>query len=127
MRVTIQHGEKTTGMLRKKTHYTVALAVQFSAEELETIKKRKLSDAIVMERDPGSDSKIDADYVAKNDFGDHFYLKISTLMKGRDVYACSTPLDAKDYDIRLKDRLRVLKSYLEGNADASQGAETFEL
>jgi hypothetical protein len=127
MRVTIEHREKTTGLIRKTTLHEVHTRVEFSAQEQGIIRQRKLSKTIVMDRGPDAQAQknVTPDRVAS--FGDFFDLKISDLEKGADVYRLSSPLEAKVYDEKLKAHLRTLKEYLEGNAETRTGAESFEL
>jgi hypothetical protein len=50
MRVTINHEQRNSGLILKKTRIAVVLSVQFSEEELATIKTRKLKNTVVLER-----------------------------------------------------------------------------
>lgn len=125
MRVTIEHKQSTSGLIRKKTFYEVHTTIQFTQEEQATIRTRKLGNTTVMERMPGPNTSF-----YQKDFtmmGDFFDLKIDGLLKSTDVYASATPLDAKQYDENLKNALRTLKGYLEGNAEPVSGSTTFEL
>ena len=125
MRVTIDHKQSTSGLIRKTTTFEVHTTVQFSEEERATLRTRKLGKTIIMERKPGVYSlHYQKDYSSE---GDRYDLKIDDLVKGTDIYRCPTPLDAKVYDEKLKNSLRTLKGYLEGNADAVSGSTTFEL
>jgi len=127
MRVTIDHKESTTGLLRRKTLYEIHTTVQFSSDELNTIRTRKLSGTIVLERRPGADKDGKFSAYELEALGDAFDLKIGDLAKGADVYRVDSPLAAKTYDAELKDALKNLKAYLEGNAKPIQGSTTFEL
>lgn len=138
MKVKIEHVEKKQGMVFKKTHYGVALTVEFNDEEKAIIEERKLRDVAVLER--GTPSDIDADKHAERGLGkkiltaaikgrdaNHFDLTISRLLRGTDTYHFLTPIEAKNYEGHLKNEaLPDLKGYLEGNAE-SGGSDTFEL
>jgi hypothetical protein len=125
MRATIEHRQKTTGLVSKTTRYQVALSIQFEPDELAVIKKLGWKDAVVLERQPDNKRNFTPDEL--RDLGPCFYLKMSTLLKGEDVYTLDTPREAKEYDELLKDTLRNLKANLEGNQTAPQGKETIEL
>ena len=138
MKVTLSHSEKTTGLIRKTTHFGVTLEVQFDPSELAVIRERKLERTIVVERDYPSDvdaekhesrglaRKLATAAVAGID-ANHFDLTISKLMKGPDTYYLATPLEAKDYEQRLRDQLPVLKDYIVGNEGIEQKEDSFEL
>lgn len=119
MRVTIAHSQKTTGLIFRTTYHVVETTVEFTDEELDVIQERKLSSIIVMERRPPSDSneRLRRDYD----------LKIGNLTRGTDSYALDTPVEAKNYDHELRGRLKVLKDYIDGNAEVVPGSDTFEL
>ncbi len=58
MRVSIEHTEKKTGLIRKKTHYCVTCKVNFSEEEKQIIKQRDLGETVVLERPYNSWSEV---------------------------------------------------------------------
>lgn len=141
MKVTINHVQKTTGMIRKTTHHGVALRVEFNAEELAVIRERKLEKDIVLERGYPSDMsdaaiekhegkslkrKLLTAAVSGTD-ALHFNLTISKLMKGEDVYFLSTPVEAKAYEAEIKDKLVQLKDWIMGNAEVETETASFEL
>jgi hypothetical protein len=125
MRATIEHRQKTTGLFSKTTRYQVALSVQFEPEELSLIKKLGWKDAVILKRDP--DNKVNFSPEELADLGPCFYLTMSKLLKGEDVYTLDTPSEAKAYDELLKEGLRNLKANLESNQTVPQGKETIEL
>ena len=127
MRVSIEHSDKAVGLLRMVNQIQVTTTVQFSEEELAVIRDRRLKDYIVAERVPDSRtaSKFDAEYAAS--IADGWHLRVKDLMKGKpDSFLFDTPVDAKIYEERLKEALKALKSFIEGNA-ATAEATTFEL
>lgn len=141
MKVTINHVQKTTGMIRKTTHHGVAVRVEFSAEELAVIHERRLEKDIVMER--GYPSDMSAGAIEKHENKGmgrklltaavsgtdalHFHLTVHKLMKGEDVYFLKTPVEAKAYEAELKDKLVQLKGWIVGNAELETETESFEL
>lgn len=141
MKVTINHVQKKTGLIRKTTHHGVAVRVDFNAEELAVIRERRLQKTVVMERDYPSDMSDSAiEKFEKRGIGRailtaavngtdalHFHLTIGKLMKGEDVYFLSTPLNAKGYEDELKERLVTLKDYIMGNAEVETETASFEL
>ena len=142
MKVSLSHNEKQTGMIRKTTHHGVTVHVQFDASETAIIQERKLEKTIVVERDPGSD--VDVEKLANRGVGMsiatglvkaatqgmdslNFDLTIATLLRGPDTYFLSTPLEAKEYEGRLREQLPVLKDYILGNEAVEQQSDSFEL
>lgn len=122
MRVSIDHKEVSTGLIMKKTYHEVKLTLVFSNEELAIIKQRRLENDVILERDIPADVKPSS--VANPDI---FHLTIGKLVrKGEDTYVTASPLDAKVYEERLVERLKVLKDYIVGNAEVGQ-SKTFEL
>jgi hypothetical protein len=127
MRVSIEHSDKAVGLLKRVNQVEVTTTVQFSEEELAVIRDRRLKDYIVAERVPDSRtaSKFDAEYAAS--IADGWHLRVRDLMKGKpDRFTFDTPVDAKLYEERLKEALKTLKSFIEGNASMAE-ATTFEL
>ena len=141
MKVTINHVQKSVGMIRKKTHHGVSVRVQFNTEELAVIRERHLEPDIILERGYSSDlsdSKIEkrensgigkkllkaavsgTDALNTN-------LTVTKLMKGEDVFYLPRPMDAKEYEAELKEGLVRLKGWIEGNADVEKETATFEL
>lgn len=138
MKVSIEHVEKTKGMMFKKTFYGVKLTVEFSEEEAQIIRDRKLKDVAIMERDVPVD--VDADkfesrglakkaYTAatKGTHGNHFHLTIGRLLAGPDVYHFATPIEAKEYEQELREVLPNLKAYVMENEGIEQKTDSFEL
>ena len=54
-------------------------------------------------------------------------LTINKLMKGPDLFFVTTPLQAKEYEAELKNRLVQLKDYIVGNESVSETSSSFEL
>lgn len=125
MRVTINHVEKTSGFLKKTTYYVVVCRVDFTEEEKHIIKERKLGWTVVLPRPKPCNEKPD-EYRDEN-----FYnLIIGTLNssdKFPDEYALATPSEAKEYEHRLTEALKVTKEFIMNNAEIEQKATTFEL
>ena len=59
--------------------------------------------------------------------GLHYHLTINKLINGTDTYFFETPLEAKEYDATLREKLPQLKEYILGNAEIEQKSDTFEL
>lgn len=141
MRVTINHVQKSSGVIRRKTHHGVAVRVEFNPEELTIIRERHLEKDVVIERDYPSDMSANAIHKHENKgLGKtllkaavsgtdslHHHLTINKLMKGEDVHFFSTPLEAKAYEEALKEQLALLKAYIVGNAEVEQETASFEL
>lgn len=117
MKVTINHGEHKTGLIRKTTHYTVEVAVEFNNEELAIIEERNLMKVKVMQRDvPSTMEGVDSDWD----------LTVSWLKKGDIYYVRSLPA-AKQYDHDLREALKKLKTYLTASTEIEEKSSTFEL
>lgn len=141
MKVTINHVQKTTGLIRKTEHHGVSVQVAFNAEELAIIRQRQLEKDVVLERGYPSDMSDGAiDKHESKGLGRklltaavsgtdalHFHLTVNKLMRGKDVYFLSTPVEAKEYEAALKDGLVKLKGWIEGNAEVEQETTSFEL
>ena len=141
MKVTINHVQKKTGMIRKITHHGVAVRVEFNAEERAVIRERRLQNDIVLERSYPSDMSDGAIETHENrGLGRrvltaavsgtdalHFNLTISKLLKGEDVYFLNTPAEAKGYEMELREKLVQLKDWIMGNAEVETETATFEL
>jgi len=141
MKVTINHVQKSTGMIRKTTHHGVAVKVEFNAEELAVIRERRLERDIVVER--GYSSDVSDRAAMKNEnrgLGGKLLkaavsgadslstdLTVTKLMNGEDVYFLGTPVEAKEYEALVKDGLVNLKDWIEGNAAVEQETSSFEL
>ncbi len=138
MRVSIEHGTETKGLLRKTTFHLVLLSVEFSEEEKAIIRERKLERDIILERDVPANvdedkhanrgllSKVVTAAVKGRD-ANHFHLTIGKLLSGPDSYALSTPLEAKEYEEELKEKLVILKDFIMGNKEVKQKSASFEL
>lgn len=138
MKVDIKHVEKSQGLIFKKTFHGVALTVTFSEEEKQIVKKRGLEMQSIFDRDPPAD--VDADKHAQRGLAaklvtaavkgrdaNGFWLTINKLMKGTDTYYLRTPIEAKQYEVELRERLPVLKEYIQENAGVEQKSDSFEL
>ena len=141
MKVTINHVQKTAGLIRKTTFHGVAVKVEFNAEELAVIQERKLGGDIVLERGyPADMSDMAAEKHANRGLGrklltaavsgadaNNFHLTVNKLMRGEDVYHFGTPVEAKEYEDQLKAGLVTLKDWIVGNASVETKTASFEL
>lgn len=141
MKVTINHLQKSVGMIRKTTHHGVSVKVEFNSEELAVIRERRLERDIVVERGYSSDvSEIKAQKNENRSLGGKLlkaavsgsdslttHLTVTKLMNGEDVYFHTTPVEAKQYEELLKQGLVNLKGWIEGNAEVEKETATFEL
>lgn len=141
MKVSIEHLEKTVGMLRKSTLHGVQVHIQFSEEEQSVIEQRDLKYDIVLERGHSADVS-DSKAEAKENRGlgkrllvaaisgkdaNTTDLTINKLMQGSDLYFLTTPLEAKAYEDELKNKLVQLKNYIVGNEGIAETSTSFEL
>jgi hypothetical protein len=141
MKVTINHVQKSAGMIRKTTFHGVSVLVQFNAEELAVIAERKLGHDIVLERGyPADMSDMAAEKHANRGLGrklltaavsgkdaNDFHLSVNKLIKGEDTYHLGTPMEAKAYEDELKEGLVKLKNWIVGNAEVETETASFEL
>lgn len=139
MKVDIRHVEKTQGLVFKKTFHGVTLAVRFSGEETAIIEERGLKNTMVLERDVPADVnaekhqktniavKIAKAAMAGDVNANNFHLTIGKLVRGPDTYFFETPLEAKEYEAELREKLPQLKDHLLGNASIEQKSDSFEL
>jgi hypothetical protein len=125
MRVSIEHGQKTTGLFSRTTWYTIKTVVQFTPEEKDVIKRAKLKDSVLLERVNERQAKglSNAEFETLKH---HYYLRVRDLIAG-DVFEVATPVEAKAYEEELKEALNNLKAHLEANETAPSGRQTFDL
>lgn len=124
MRVTIEHNQRTEGLLFKTTYYGVRCTVVFTEEEKQIIKKNKLGDYIFMQRTGGTKKMREH----HRDFPGHQDIKVKDLLKADGVgYTLETPLDAKAYEQDLREHFKKLKDVIEGNQQVEKQSDTFEL
>lgn len=138
MKINIKHVEKKQGVVFKKILYGLELAIQFNEEEQAIIKERNLESVILMERDIPADVNADKHEnrgmlkkmaIAATSGIDAlgFHLTFRKLLNGPDTYFFDTPIDAKNYEVELKqDILPTAKAYLEGNKEVGS-EDSFEL
>ncbi|MEO9894791.1 MAG: hypothetical protein ABJD13_02510 [Paracoccaceae bacterium] len=141
MKVSIDHKEKTTGVLRRTTLHGVQVHIQFSEEERAVIEARGLKYDVVLERGYSADVS-DAKAIKQENRGlgrkllnaavnggdaNNTHLTINKLMKGPDLFYVSTPLEAKAYEDELKEKLVLLKGYIVGNERVEEKSSSFEL
>jgi hypothetical protein len=127
MRVSIEHNDKTHGLVFKVHQVEVAVTVIFAEEELAVIRSRKLGDTVILERqaDARTAEKLGAEYLAS--VAEGFHLRVKDLVKGKpERFTFDNPLQAKAYEQKLKAALTDLKAFLTGNAETGT-ATTFEL
>jgi hypothetical protein len=141
MKVTINHVEKSVGLIRKTKHYGVTVHVQFDATEQAIIEERNLKERIVIERDYPSDmSDAAAEKHANRGLGkrlltaavsgrdaNDFNLRVITLMNGPDTFHFEIPGEAKDYEALVKENLVALKAFILDNEVIEQKSDSFEI
>jgi len=138
MKIDIKHVEKSRGLIFRKTLHGVALTVQFSEEERQIIKQRRLQNDIILER--GVPADVDAQKVQNRGLAKslataalkgrdalHYDLTINKLLSGTDTFFFETPLEAKSYEADLREKLPQFKSYILENAEIEQKSDSFEL
>ena len=138
MRVEIKHVEKTQGLIYRKTLHGVALTVTFSEEEREIIKARRLERTCIIER--GAPADVDAEKHARRGLTRklatvatggydalNFDLTIAKLLRGTDTYYFDKPIEAKEYEAEIRERLPTLKSYIQENEGVAEKSDSFEL
>jgi poly-beta-hydroxyalkanoate depolymerase len=141
MKVTINHVQKTTGVIRKTTYHGVSVKVEFNAEELAVIRERQLERDYILER--GYSSDISMNQIEKREsrgLGKTLLkaavsgydsmdtnLTVQKLMNGEDTFYVTTPVEAKEYEELIKNGLVNLKGWIEGNAEVEKETATFEL
>lgn len=124
MQVNIEHSEFEKGLLKKTTYYKIDLTIQFSEEEKQIIKERDLAKTLtIMERDVPAHEK-PSKYAGIEDLCD---LRLARLLNDTDSYVVATPLEAKQYDPALKEKLVALKEYIEENREVEEKSSSFEL
>lgn len=118
MKVSIEHGEYSTGMIIKKKWPQVTVKVVFNEEEKAIIQKRKLEKYVVMEREwPAHTGTMPGDY----------NLTIGNLYKNQlTEYTLHNASQAKEYEDELIGRLKRLKDFLAENATPGEN-KSFEL
>jgi hypothetical protein len=141
MKVTINHVQKTSGLIRKTTFHGVSVRIEFNAEELAVISERRLGGDIILERGyPADMSDMKIEKHANRGLGrrlltaavrgadaNNFDLTVNKLMKGEDVYFFDKPVEAKEYEESLKAGLVTLKNWIVGNAEVEKETSSFEL
>ena len=141
MKVTINHVQKTAGMIRKTTFHGVSLRIEFNAEEIAVIRERQLEKDVILERGyPADMSDGQIEKHANRGLGrklltaavsgadaNNFDLTVNKLLKGEDVYFFGTPMEAKAYEEELKEKLVMLKNWIVGNAEVEKETASFEL
>lgn len=141
MKVTINHVQKTTGMIRKTTFHGVSVKVDFNTEELAIILERHLEPDVVLER--GYSADLSQNQIEKQEsrgVGKKLLkaavsgfdsmstdLTVTKLMKGEDVFYLARVVEAKEYEEQLKDGLVQLKGWIVGNAEVEKETASFEL
>ena len=127
MRVSINHTDKSSGLIFKTHQVEVSVAVTFSDEEQAIIKSRKLKDYVVLERQPDKLRRERIGAEAMRDNPGMFNLHVRDLVSGRaDPFFCDTPIDAKIYEQQLTEALKKLKDFIAGNAETGT-SKVFEL
>jgi hypothetical protein len=127
MRVSIDHNEKSVGLLFRSTKHEVVTSIQFTAEELAVINGRKLKEYVVLER--GWDATMKDNAAKHPEYYDTVpqpNLTIGKLVKGPDHYVFDTPIESKRYEGQLTEALKQLKGFLVGNETRAE-SKSFEL
>lgn len=141
MKVSIEHQEKSAGVLRRKTLHGVKVHVQFSQEELAVIESRNLKYTTIMDRGYSADvshrkavkqesrslGRMVVNAAVNGKDANWTDLTINKLMKGPDLFFLETPLEAKAYEDQLKNGLVTLKDYIVGNEGVEEKTSSFEL
>ncbi len=141
MKVTINHVQKTAGLIRKRTFHGVSVKVEFNGEELAVIRERHLDKDIILER--GYSADLSDGQIEKQESRGlgksllkaavsgsdalHTHLTVNKLMKAEDVFFLGTPVEAKQYEADLKNGLVTLKEWIVGNAEVEKETASFEL
>ncbi len=126
MHATIEHTERGAGVLATRTVYAVTVVVTFTTHELAIIKRHKLGNMIVLKRDPPTNPSV-FDYVGTSPSKIDYNLTINHLLRGAETYCLCTPLEAKQYDHRIRGALAGLKNYLQGNIIEHTKVSWFEV
>lgn len=127
MRVSIEHINKSSGLIFKKHYIEVAVTVVFSDEEQAVIRSRKLKEYVVLKREPDmlTVERLGAKDAAQ--FAETYHLRIKHLASGKpDKYPFETPIDAKNYEADLTAALKMLKEFIGANSETA-GAKSFEI
>jgi hypothetical protein len=138
MRVSIEHTEKSQGLIFKKKLYGLSLTVTFSEEEKQVIEDRKLHRTIIIERGPPADVNAEkhanrglaakiATAAIKGADANNFHLTIGKLLKGKDTYFLDEVVEAKAYEEEVRDSMHKLKSYITLSEGIEQKSDSFEL
>ena len=141
MKVTINHVQKKTGLIRRVTHHGVSVLVEFNAEEKAVIRERRLQNDVIMDR--GYPSDMSAREIEKRESRSvgrklltaaisgsdalHFDLTVKKLLQGEDVYFFQRPVEAKEYEAVVRERLLELKDWIMGNAELETETLSFEI
>ena len=138
MKVDIKHVEKSQGLIFKTKFYGVAVTVVFNEEEKQIIKSSGIGRQIILER--GIPVDVDAEKHAnrglasklltaaiKGADANNFHLTIGKLLNGTDTYFLPTIVDAKSYEVELREGLVELKEYITHSAAIEEKSASFEL
>ena len=126
MRVTINHFEKQRGLVRRKTLYGIGCKVDFSDEEKQIIKQRKLGDYIILQW-PVNEAQNDLKFCAEHGVTTN-NLKIEDLNGKTGVgHVFPIPTDARQHEQNLTEALKTMKEFVMANAEMEKGSTSFEL
>jgi len=110
MRIKIEHQEVRAGFPFKRPYFEVHLTADFSHEEKQIIRQRRLEDHLLIERWPAD--------AREEDDPDWYALKVGHLIERKpDRFRCKTPSEAKIYEAKLVETMRLMKAWLDENAD----------
>lgn len=111
MRITLSHREGRFGLLGTKKVHFVEAHIEFSDNELEVVRARKLGDYLFIHG--GAD---DSDYDVR-----HFTGRRPMTIRFNDFYA------AQVFEQEFKENLVTLKTLLDAGARPTNTSDTFEL
>ena len=119
MRVKIEHSEQSAGFLFKRPFVDVHLTVDFTHEEKQIIRQRRLEEQLLLNRIPAN--------AKRDDDPDWYGLRVKHLFERRpDRHRCANPSEAKEYRAELEAAMRALKLWIGDNAELDDGV-IFEL
>lgn len=114
MRIKIEHHQVRGGGLFHRIYHEVWTTVDFTHEERQIIRQRRLADTMILDRRPANARDDDPD--------EWFVLTLRQLIHRKpDRMRLASPSEAKAYEARLVDALQLVKGWLDANADPAPG------
>lgn len=111
MKIDIENGTTTTGLIFKKTFYKFELKIELTEQEKAIIKERNLKNQVILEL-PMPRSMADV--------GGNWDLTFGDLLNGRFYYDANTPSQIKDVQELVIKKLKVAKEYLIDNETVAE-------